>query len=526
MTRLLGATAALLLSLALAAPGARAAVTLGSSMPPPSGDAVGCAGGSSCTFVATSLPGRQLAAPFDGVLVRWRHATNSLASPPGVLRVIRPGQGGTYTDVTPSTLPKPLTPQSEVTPGMTTVPLRIAVEQGDLLGLRLDSNDEIPIAYRPGGDVPASDFAFDVFAPMLATTPRAPEESVTGESFEFLVNADLEPDADADGFGDETQDRCPGLAELESGTCATLSGSWRTQATRMAVGETTRMVIRAQPGGVIARSMSVTVDLPPALAVDTLPSECSAPSPQRVSCAYPPSTQSIVVRPGRPGRAPSYQEVAFNVRAIGPGVPSDGEPGRVEVTGSVRAETVPAGAPLTAYAEGGIARKLLVLARGACANPWIAGAHGGDLEASTLGDRMKGGPKSDSFFGLAGDDCLDGAGAGDELAGGKGVDRLGGGKGPDALNGGDGDDRLAGGPGKDELVGGAGADALAGGAGRDRLVGGSGRDRLLGGGGDDKLSARDGKRDVVRCGRGSDRAEVDAKDRVSDCEVVLRPKRR
>ena len=76
-----------------------------------------------------------------------------------------------------------------------------------------------------------------------------------------------------------------------------------------------------------------------------------------------------------------------------------------------------------------------------------------------------------------------------------------------------GDDCLLGGPGRDRLYGGAGADELTGGGGRDVLDGGPGADRIR---------ARDGQRDVVTCGSGRDRAEVDRLDRVSGCEVVRR----
>src|SRR5205085_2071744 len=34
---------------------------------------------------------------------------------------------------------------------------------------------------------------------------------------ELLVNANIEPDADRDGFGDETQDRCPGISGSANG---------------------------------------------------------------------------------------------------------------------------------------------------------------------------------------------------------------------------------------------------------------------------------------------------------------------
>lgn len=510
MTRSLGGVAALLASLALAAPVANAAVTLGSSMPAPPTDALVCEG-ADCTIAATSLPGRELAAPFDGVLVRWRYAVDPEGSSPGSPRVLRPGPSGAYADVTPSS---PAAGAPQIAEGIVTAALRVPVKRGDLLGVRLQATHALPIADRPAADV-----TFDVFAPMLEATPRVADDSVTAADFELLVNADLEPDADQDGFGDETQDRCPGVAELESGTCATLQGSWRTLARTLAVGKTERLVIRAQPSGVFARTMSSMIELPAALVADTLPPECSALDSRHVSCTYPASSPPRVL-PGRPARPQDYQEVAFTVRAVAPGVSLNGRPGHIAIGGSVRAETVPAGAALAAYIDTNRRpRELVVLAMGACSNRWEASAadDNGVIEGSRMGDLIQGGPGVEGLLGHAGDDCLEGAGGNDGLSGGTGVDRLSGGKGRDELDGSAGSDRLGGGKGRDTLDGGPGA---------DRLSGGKGRDRLLGGPGADRIAARDGARDVVVCGRGADRATVDAKDRVRGCEIVSRPKRR
>jgi hypothetical protein len=87
-------------------------------------------------------------------------------------------------------------------------------------------------------------------------------------------------------------------------------------------------------------------------------------------------------------------------------------------------------------------------------------------------------------------------------------------------------DHLVGGAGADVLDGRGGADHLEGRGGNDRLTGGPGRDRLAGGAGADRLYARDGARDVVRCGSGRDRAVVDRQDDVQGCETVSRPPRR
>jgi Ca2+-binding RTX toxin-like protein len=125
--------------------------------------------------------------------------------------------------------------------------------------------------------------------------------------------------------------------------------------------------------------------------------------------------------------------------------------------------------------------------------------------------------------GDGGRDAISGTARGDVLRGLGGDDRL---------AGRDGRDRLYGGRGRDRLYGGDGGDVLRGGPGRDRLAGGRGRDLLRGGSGDDTIRARDGRRDLVSCGPGRDRATLDARDEIvgatdakplGRCETVRRP---
>jgi hypothetical protein len=92
----------------------------------------------------------------------------------------------------------------------------------------------------------------------------------------------------------------------------------------------------------------------------------------------------------------------------------------------------------------------------------------------------------------------------------------------DVIFGRGGPDRIFGNGGQDRLDGGAGADRLYGGAGADRLRGGAGSDHLNGGPGPDLILARGGGADFVNCGGGRDRARVDERDRVSNCERVQR----
>lgn len=108
------------------------------------------------------------------------------------------------------------------------------------------------------------------------------------------------------------------------------------------------------------------------------------------------------------------------------------------------------------------------------------------------------------------------------VVGTAGDDVLTGTPGRDVICGLGGKDRLIGGTGNDVLRGGAGADRLQGGAGGDRLIGGARADRLAGGRGRDILYARDGVRDHLDGGGGSDRARVDRrKDVRSSIESVF-----
>jgi arylsulfatase A-like enzyme len=77
--------------------------------------------------------------------------------------------------------------------------------------------------------------------------------------------------------------------------------------------------------------------------------------------------------------------------------------------------------------------------------------------------------------------------------------------------------------GPDSLAGGSGFDILCGRDGDDRLNPGGGADLVYGAGGADVIVVREGLRDTVRCGSGTDTAIVDRFDVVRLCEPVRRP---
>jgi hemolysin type calcium-binding protein/X-Pro dipeptidyl-peptidase-like protein len=107
-------------------------------------------------------------------------------------------------------------------------------------------------------------------------------------------------------------------------------------------------------------------------------------------------------------------------------------------------------------------------------------------------------------------------------AGTKKKDKLKGTDGGDKIKGRGGNDRVKALGGEDCVKGNRGRDRLKGNQGDDKISGGPGKDRLSGGGGNDKIRARRGGRDIVRCGKGRDKAIVDARDRVRGCEKVRR----
>ena len=61
---------------------------------------------------------------------------------------------------------------------------------------------------------------------------------------------------------------------------------------------------------------------------------------------------------------------------------------------------------------------------------------------------------------------------------------------------------------------------LSGGEGSDRISGHPGRDDVTAGSGRDVVKVDDGEHDLVKCGSGNDRADIDGKDDVSGCEQL------
>jgi hypothetical protein len=220
----------------------QAATTVGSDL---SGQAQFGICGTPCTyFTGDASTGAPVAvAPTDGVIVRWRVKAGSAAD--GLaLRMLRASGAGTYTGVAASET------HDLSGPGTATFPARVPVKQGDVVGL-----DE-----AGGGKLFAAATTAVYYFASLGTFPKPPTKQ---PSRELLVNADIEPDADGDGYGDETQDLCPG-DETRHATClSNISISVRPEPAPLTVGRPLSFTIKvANDGPSTAQGVGLVANLP------------------------------------------------------------------------------------------------------------------------------------------------------------------------------------------------------------------------------------------------------------------------
>jgi hypothetical protein len=186
------------LALGLAGP-AVAATTLGQSGPGVQADS--CQSGSE--FIQRSrIDGTSYAAPADGVLTSWTFQAGTQLTQLA-LRVYR-ASGYNYTTVAEHGTLEAFLPNTA-----RTIPTRLAVRAGDLIGVRVVRGG-CAIESGSQGDV----LLFNP-GPLTAVGGSAAYGSgPTG--FALEVAAKFELDTDGDGYGDESQDLCPQSAKTQA----------------------------------------------------------------------------------------------------------------------------------------------------------------------------------------------------------------------------------------------------------------------------------------------------------------------
>jgi hypothetical protein len=174
---------------------------------------------SSCSIVQFTVPTNPNGdpssdgAPIDGVITKFRIRALGDSAPATVtFRVANINQLNPDNALATSagTGPTVTVPQDNGDPAPTTqASARVPVSKGQHLAI--DGSMNIKATYDASG----SKLSY-VFAPPLVDGQGARgSNAVVGE---LLVSADIEPDADHDGFGDETQDQCPSQATTQ-GPC-------------------------------------------------------------------------------------------------------------------------------------------------------------------------------------------------------------------------------------------------------------------------------------------------------------------
>jgi hypothetical protein len=201
-----------------AADSAQAATTIGSKLES-TPDGYLCAhpmGTISCTDANSSLAAPFQAsggfvAPTSGVIVRWRlkFGASPVSSVTGSLRTLRGGMGVNTGEL--ETIPHAM-------PGTHEFDARLPIQAGDRLGLDLTTTgvDFLTGLIAANSEAGAGD-ANRWVPPLADGATTSPTD--TFSNVEVLLNADIESDADGDGFGDETQDQCSSDATTQ-GACA------------------------------------------------------------------------------------------------------------------------------------------------------------------------------------------------------------------------------------------------------------------------------------------------------------------
>jgi hypothetical protein len=151
-----------------------------------------------------------LTADTAGIITRFRLETGTLTLDPRIqVRVLRFVSGTTFTVGLAS-------PGFDTQPGLAEYPVRIPIEAGQRIGLDiLPGLANQAIEMLGAGDAePRIGMLYSDNAPALTNTDALYDTSF-GSSIP-LYAADIEPDADGDGFGDETQDACPAKAAQQT----------------------------------------------------------------------------------------------------------------------------------------------------------------------------------------------------------------------------------------------------------------------------------------------------------------------
>jgi spore coat protein U-like protein len=191
---------------------AQAATTIGQSPPTDGTPQSNCqSGGQTADIVQESTAsGNSYVVPAGGGVITSWQTTTGIGAASVKLRV--------FTGAPGSLAPTGESALETVTPASSAFATRVPVSGGEYLGYSLFTGGSSECLWTMTSS--ASDVAsLAISGPLGATEMETPQPNVRAN-----VSAVLEPDADHDGFGDETQDQCPSNAATQ-GSCILINTS-------------------------------------------------------------------------------------------------------------------------------------------------------------------------------------------------------------------------------------------------------------------------------------------------------------
>jgi hypothetical protein len=291
-------------SLALPAAG-NAAITLG----PPDisvsfNVGLACSGlGQTGTCSNTALSGGALAqSPIDGVVVRWRAMSFPAPGFTPTFRIVRSAPGG-FTGAGSS---GPVAAYS----GAGEFPAQLPIKKDDYIGIDLPEKIGTCAPCVAGVNGGGSDAEW---RPALIDNEVFGRSPDAGGSNVMLLNADVEPDIDGDGFGDETQDKCAGSSGTQDGCPpppppkpvapnASLSGS--TSQDVLGQGAVIVFVTSAEPGSANATGTILVPGASKTYKLSPASSSLGAGARTRLKLKLSKKTKKAVRRALKNGRRP------------------------------------------------------------------------------------------------------------------------------------------------------------------------------------------------------------------------------
>ena len=277
MTRLMRAALAAGLSgciVLLASGSASAATTIGQNG---AGGPGTCGAGNTFIQTGTAAGVPSYAAPAGGgVITSWSFLAGSTTDEHDKLKVVRSnGTANQFVVVGESAL-EAMAPST-----LNTFQLRMPVRAGDLIGLfTVDGNDCVVSTHTPGN----TDLYIAGADPAPGATFTGIPESASGEAYN--VSAVVEPDADNDGWGDDTQDKCDGATgSIQGCPKADLSITETANASAVARDGTVTYRMTAQNSGPDPAPHTVVTDsLPPGATVVSATASSGSCVAAAVSC--------------------------------------------------------------------------------------------------------------------------------------------------------------------------------------------------------------------------------------------------